>query len=217
MLPDLIGPIYFFPWLRGSLNQTLYIDDHRDKTGIIYAATRKGVESLYDYLHSKGYRVGKYHAGLSDTERTRNQEQFLFDEISLREIINLINLLIAEEYLKLTESKFPIVQLRKKVIPVLRNEERVTQRVPRWKQAIDADASLFGVLRVLRKQIAEREKVPPYIIFHDSTLREMCHSQPKDARSMLAIPGVGEIKFKKYGEQFLEAIRKYRNEQFPDA
>lgn len=106
-----------------------------DKTGIIYAATRKGVESLYDYLHSKGYRVGKYHAGLSDTERTRNQEQFLFDEISLREIINLINLLIAEEYLKLTESKFPIVQLRKKVIPVLRNEERVTQRVPRRKQA----------------------------------------------------------------------------------
>ena len=389
----------FFSVVKGVTKTdfiTNYIDDHRDKTGIIYAATRKEVESLYDYLRRKGYRVGKYHAGLSDAERTRFQDQFLFDEIlimvatnafgmgidksnvryvihhnmpknieayyqeagragrdgepseclllygaqdihiqkflientllsperktneykklqgmvdychtprclrryileyfgekslpetcgncdncraemeikditveaqkifscvkrmgerfginmvagvlkgsknqrvlgygfdklstygimkeyPLREIINLINLLIAEEYLKLTESKFPIVQLRKKVIPVLRNEEAVTQRVPRRKQAIDADASLFGVLRALRKEIAEREKVPPYIIFHDSTLREMCHSRPEDARSMLAIPGVGETKFKKYGEQFLEAIRKYRNEQHPDA
>ncbi|MGI6649629.1 MAG: HRDC domain-containing protein [Bacillota bacterium] len=56
-----------------------------------------------------------------------------------------------------------------------------------------------------------------YIIFHDSTLRGMCHSRPEDAWSMLAIPGVGETKFKKYGEQFLEAIKKHQNEQLSDA
>ncbi|MEL7596722.1 MAG: DNA helicase RecQ, partial [Clostridiaceae bacterium] len=60
-----------------------YIEDNKDKSGIIYAATRKEVDNLYSTIQKKGYLVGKYHAGMSDNEREQSQEQFLYDDIKI--------------------------------------------------------------------------------------------------------------------------------------
>lgn len=60
-----------------------YIQKNEDQSGIIYAATRKEVERLYQQLNSLGVRVGKYHAGMSENERARNQEEFLYDDITI--------------------------------------------------------------------------------------------------------------------------------------
>jgi ATP-dependent DNA helicase RecQ len=60
-----------------------YIEDNKDKSGIIYAATRKEVDNLYSIIQKKGYLVGKYHAGMSDNEREQSQEQFLYDDIKI--------------------------------------------------------------------------------------------------------------------------------------
>ena len=55
------------------------LDKHPEESGIIYCATRKNVEEICDKLIREGYRSTRYHAGLTDAERTRNQEDFLYD------------------------------------------------------------------------------------------------------------------------------------------
>ncbi|HBE79245.1 MAG TPA: hypothetical protein DDW65_15955, partial [Firmicutes bacterium] len=72
------------------------------------------------------------------------------------------------------------------------------------------DDLLFEELRKLRREIATREGVPPYIIFADVTLHEMAQYTPTDAGSMLKIKGVGESKLQKYGDLFINVIQKHR-------
>jgi ATP-dependent DNA helicase RecQ len=71
--------------------------------------------------------------------------------------------------------------------------------------------NLFEALRVLRTEIAREEAVPPYIIFSDKTLLDMCKKVPFDENEMLDVQGVGTNKFEKYGERFLEVIFKFCN------
>ena len=368
-----------------------YIQDNKDKVGIIYTATRKETNNLYDLLHKKGYNVGKYHAGLGDDERKQNQEKFLYDDINIiiatnafgmgidksnvryvihynltksmeayyqeagrggrdgepsecillfsaadvllqkffieqstgspqrkvneykklqamvdyshttrclrkfileyfgeenvqeecdncsncndeselvditieaqkifscifrmkerygtsliadvlrgsknkkvlelgfdklstygiikqytiKEIRDIINVLTAEEYLSLADGQFPVVHLKDKAVAVLKNQEKVYQKIEKKKAKVVRDTGLFEILRSLRKEISEREKVPPYIVFADSALREMSEYFPVDNKEMLNIKGVGESKLKKYGEEFIQVIKKYMEE-----
>jgi len=73
----------------------------------------------------------------------------------------------------------------------------------------EADQQLFTRLAALRKQISSEVKLPPFIIFHDTTLKEMCRRLPADLESLGAVPGVGEAKLAKYGARFVEAIRAH--------
>ena len=72
---------------------------------------------------------------------------------------------------------------------------------------------LFELLRGLRLEIAREEAVPPYIIFSDKTLIDMCVKLPEDRGTMLDVSGVGQAKYEKYGQRFLTAIREYREKQ----
>ena len=69
---------------------------------------------------------------------------------------------------------------------------------------------LFQQLVTLRKKIAAEVRLPPYIIFHDRTLKEMCRLLPADSQALGLIQGVGAAKLEKYGRRFLEAIRYYK-------
>lgn len=68
------------------------------------------------------------------------------------------------------------------------------------------DFELFEVLRGLRTEISREEKVPPYIVFSDKTLKELCLVKPETEEAMLSVSGVGKYKFDKYGIRFIEAI-----------
>ena len=68
---------------------------------------------------------------------------------------------------------------------------------------------LFQRLAALRKQIAKEEKLPPYIIFHDTSLKDMVSKLPVDLEAMKDVSGVGNAKLKKYGSRFVEAIRGF--------
>jgi ATP-dependent DNA helicase RecQ len=72
------------------------------------------------------------------------------------------------------------------------------------------DDSLFERLRALRKRLADESGLPPYVIFHDSTLREMAEHMPLDLDQFAALPGVGQAKLARYGEQFIAAVRVHR-------
>lgn len=367
-----------------------YMEDNKDSSGIIYASTRKEVDGLYEVLNKKGFSVGKYHAGLSDDDRRKTQEDFIYDDIkvmvatnafgmgidksnvryvihynipknmeayyqeagragrdglksecillfsnqdimiqkflidqnastperkvfeniklrfiidychterclrkyileyfgeknvkdecgncgncnddsklnditieaqkifscilrmrerfgtilvaevlkgsknkkvlsfnfdslstygimkeyTLDEIKDMINLLVAEEYIGMTESEFPVLKLKQRGGNVLSGKEKVLQKIAKRKPKIVSldDNSLFDILRNLRKEISTRENVPPYIIFADIALKEMCEYMPIDKMSMLSIKGVGEKKFERYGEEFIGAIKDY--------
>jgi ATP-dependent DNA helicase RecQ len=137
----------------------------------------------------------------------------LMKHFSIKDIRDMINLLIAEDYLGLTEGKYPVVRLKPKAHPVLKGEEKVLQKIERKVEIIqEVDDTLFEVLRRLRKEIAEVEKVPPYIIFSDNTLSEKCKHLPSDSEQFLGIKGVGEEKLRRYGEKFISAIEKYAME-----
>lgn len=378
----------YFSVLRGENKRDFlvdYLESHPGQAGIVYAATRKEVDALHEYLQKRGFAVGKYHAGLSDAERISNQEMFLYDDITLmvatnafgmgidksnvryvihynmpknmesyyqeagragrdgepgecillfspqdiqvqkflieqgqlaegrklfeyqklqtmvdychtprclrkyilsffseektpeecgncssckddreltditveaqkifscilrmneqygislvadvlkgsqnkkvlqygfhklstygllkeytvKQISDLINILVAEGYLYLTEGQYPVVKVRPKALPVLKSQEKLLQKVRKKEEKPAADDLLFEELRQLRKQISQREQVPPYIVFADSALREMCRHLPRDKRSFLSIKGVGQAKFERYGQEFLEVI-----------
>jgi ATP-dependent DNA helicase RecQ len=72
-----------------------------------------------------------------------------------------------------------------------------------------AGFKLFERLRQLRLAIAKEEAVPPYIIFSDKTLIDMCEKLPKNKPELLAVSGVGENKFRKYGQKFLDEIAEF--------
>ncbi|QIM66956.1 ATP-dependent DNA helicase RecQ [Mannheimia granulomatis] len=73
------------------------------------------------------------------------------------------------------------------------------------------DKDLFARLRFLRKQIADKENIPPYIVFNDATLQEMAEFLPTCKIEMLEINGVGERKFERFGEAFMTLIKEHQN------
>ncbi len=133
----------------------------------------------------------------------------IMQEYSLKEIKDLINILIADGYLCMTEGQYPITRLLPKAVPVLKGECKVFQRVQKHQEKVKEDESLFDLLRALRKEISHQENVPPYVVFSDSTLREMCSYLPTNRNEMLSIKGIGENKFENYGERFMAIIADY--------
>ncbi len=73
----------------------------------------------------------------------------------------------------------------------------------------DADQHLFAALKAQRMALAKAQNVPPYVIFHDKTLRELALQRPSDYEQMRTIPGIGEQKFQRYGRIFLDVIAQH--------
>lgn len=132
----------------------------------------------------------------------------LMKERKLKDISDLILRLSAMQYLDITESQYPVVTLNKLSWQVLRGQKKVWQKMVIVKKA-KAKGELFEALRSLRKELATKEKLPPYMIFSDATLTQMATDKPTDLELMKNIRGVGEFKLQKYGEEFLTVIKSY--------
>ena len=76
----------------------------------------------------------------------------------------------------------------------------------------EQDVPLWNALRACRKRLAEEFGVPPYVVFHDATLREMVQQRPLSEGTLLKISGVGDSKLERFGDAFLEVIR---NHEYP--
>jgi ATP-dependent DNA helicase RecQ len=87
-------------------------------------------------------------------------------------------------------------------------KQKVAKRQTKTPLPDDINVGLWEALRDCRRELAEEQGVPPYVIFHDSTLVEMCSMVPKTLNDFAELSGVGERKLLKYGEQFLAAIRQ---------
>lgn len=131
-----------------------------------------------------------------------------------KELTEWIHFLVADEILATEEGKFPTLKLNKNSVDVLKGKRNVwmyTTPIPTTGE-VDYDAQLFDILRKLRKEMADRDKVPPYVLFSDMTLKECCRYFPETKEDMLDIKGIGEKKFETYGNPFLEEIIAWKKE-----
>jgi ATP-dependent DNA helicase RecQ len=135
----------------------------------------------------------------------------IMSEYTIDSIKDMINLLIAEGYLRMTTDEFPIVKVNKKAVGILKNNEKVYRNVYKTKK-VEVKQELFEELRRLRRNIAKEENLPPYVIFSDATLKELSSKYPTTKSQILNIKGVGEKKYKQYGELFMDKIREYVKE-----
>ncbi|MFH1253607.1 MAG: DNA helicase RecQ [Candidatus Uhrbacteria bacterium] len=122
--------------------------------------------------------------------------------------------LIGLGFLKQVGDEYPILNLTEKSPAVLRGEEKVflTKIISR-KASSDSEKpyekDLFDELKALRFGLAQKENVPPYIIFSDATLLELATYLPQDFQEIAKISGFGEFKLAKYGPVFLDAVSDY--------
>ncbi len=114
--------------------------------------------------------------------------------------------------LQLTESARPVLRGE---VPLQLATPRLssisTVQAPQRSAVNNYDKDLFARLRFLRKQIADRENIPPYIVFSDASLQEMALYQPMNNAEMLQINGVGAVKLERFGQAFLSVIRDHKN------
>jgi len=141
----------------------------------------------------------------------------LLPQYSEKVITNWIHYLVADGYLCIQDPKYLTLGLTPKAYDVLKGTATVWIRMLAGNEKGNKEINdeLFDTLRFLRKEIADEQGLPPYVIFSDATLREMSRVVPEHSHEMLQIKGVGEKKLEQYGHLFLQAIQQYVQEHGP--
>jgi len=285
---------------RGTRKDLLaYLRQRRGESGIVYALSRRNVESLTEFLQGAGVRAVPYHAGLDDPTRARNQDLFARDEAdvvvatiafgmgidksNVRYVIHREMPRSIESYYQeigragrdglasdcillyswadvISHERFQDgiedVELRREAgrktramfdlaetpgcrwtnlvayfdesiaacgtacdlcrgtpfVDLVRPARAASPRAAA-SAAVAADApapdgELFQRLRALRRQLADSEGVPAYIVFSDAVLARMAATRPTDEAELLAVPGIGPAKLARYGAAFLRLLRE---------
>ena len=195
----------------------------------------EAVQMALSCVYRTGQRFGAGH--VIDVLRGSNNEKILsFDHhklttygigkhLSADEWKAIFRQLVARGLLDVNSDGFGGLVLNESCRAFLRGDEKISLRrdikaannSPRRAnlgQGIEAeDQGLWNALRSCRKRLAEEQGVPPYVIFHDATLREMLEFRPLTAEQLRSITGVGESKLKRFGEEFLAVIRTAEYEE----
>jgi ATP-dependent DNA helicase RecQ len=130
--------------------------------------------------------------------------------------------LVGRGYLSVDVEGFGALRLEEKCRPILKGEQAIEFRLdPRGSASKgggkttrtplpdDIDITLWESLRDCRRQLAEAQSIPPYVIFHDKTLQEMCYALPRSSAEFARLSGVGARKLEKYGADFLRVIENH--------
>ena len=195
----------------------------------------EAVQMALSCVYRTGQRFGAGH--VIDVLRGSNNEKILsFDHhrlttygigknVSADEWKSIFRQLVARGLLDVNVDGFGGLVLNESCRAYLRGEEKInlrrdikiaatTQRRANLGQHIESeDQGLWNALRACRKRLAEEQGVPPYVIFHDATLREMLEFRPLTPEQLRSITGVGDSKLKRFGEEFLAVIRAAEYEE----
>lgn len=194
----------------GNCSNCLNKGEVKDKT----IEAQKVISCIYKMKRSFG--VGM----IVDVLRGSKNKKLLnlgFDEISTYGIMKeyssdglkeFINILIAHGYLEVNE-EYSTVALNSISFKVIKGEVKVLLKEVNIESNRIEINDLFEKLRLLRQEIAQEERKAPYMIFGDGTLREMSIKYPITKEEILEISGVGEIKYERYGERFIDIIKDY--------
>ncbi|MFK7884060.1 MAG: RecQ family ATP-dependent DNA helicase [Phycisphaerales bacterium] len=166
----------------------------------------------------------------ADTERLRTTGHNLLPVHGLLAehrkpaLLSYIDQLVSAEALnRVVDGHFETLRFGPRGVPVMKGEEEISLARPagtgtakterrRRDRTVNAeplsieDKQLFESLRTLRKEIATDRNVPPYVVFSDSTLRELARHRPTSPSQMLEIKGIGQAKLEAFGDTFLRAV-----------
>ncbi|MDP3770173.1 MAG: DNA helicase RecQ [Candidatus Sungbacteria bacterium] len=147
-------------------------------------------------------------------------------DVKKKQIVGIINALCVQGFLLNQSGEYPAYALTSRGKQFLRDKEtlalskHVIPRTPRSskrEKTVDMSTTvspdLFEELRKLRKKLANERNIPPYMIFGDRTLKEMCQYFPKNRQELSEVFGVGSQKLEQFGDVFLEVIRNYKQPQ----
>lgn len=183
------------------------------------ANERFGLVAIVDALH------GSQSEKMYKLRLNRNSYYGSCKETSIARLRQIVNHLLVEEYLDMSKDEYPVLQLTELSARIMDDEDEIIMKISEEKErqttqkkkaryvtsTLHGDrGNLFEQLRKVRMDMAREAHVPPYLIFADKTLLEMCQYQPTDKEEMLLVNGVGEMKYEKYGEQFIEIIRNFK-------
>ena len=181
---------------------------------------RYGINVILDTVH------GANTAKIRGYQMDENPYYGELAKVPANKLRQVLNHLLMEGYLQVTNDKYAIVRLTEKSKDLLAGEAQIQMKLPSAQESsakaqkmkkvnkgagalshmAEGEQNLFERLRSLRARIAREEKVPPYIVFSDKTLVDMCLKKPASRKEMLEVSGVGEFKYEKYGERFLLCI-----------
>lgn len=140
----------------------------------------------------------------------------IMKEYSKETIKELIAYLISEGFISVRGDKYPVLALEPKAEKLLKGGEQLSikrliskDRNEKHKFGLNIDFGLYDKLRRLRKEIADEQNVPPFVVFSDATLKDMCGKLPANEGAMLNVSGVGKFKLEKYGIRFFDIIAEY--------
>ena len=136
----------------------------------------------------------------------------LLSNRSVKEVSEFIEFLISDELIVVEHGTYPTLKVTEKGKEVLLGKENVLRKERVETRQIVQDHPLFEVLREVRKEIAQGEGVPPFVIFSDQTLKDMCVKMPQSDSELLTVKGIGEHKLVKYGSHFLQAVQHFIEE-----
>lgn len=176
---------------------------------------RFGVNYLIDVLRGSENERLKYfgHDRLSvygiGSELDKQQWRSVFRQLIAHNLLSVD--IEGHGNLRLTESCRPV--LRGEQTLMLRKDTKQVKAARKGRKTFDTskakDNQLWEALRACRKQLADQNNVPPYVIFHDATLMEMVERQPQNREQFARISGVGESKLSNYADDFLAVIQSH--------
>ena len=193
----------------------------------------ENAQKLLSAIYRTGQRFGVVHIlDVLAGKRTEKVERFGHDALSVFGIgadvdkhrwRAIVRQLMVSGCILSDPERYGALVLRPEARPILRGDTSFELRKPAEKKTprspqsplpaeLDAaDAPLFEALRDTRKQLADAGGVPPYVVFHDSTLRAIAASRPRDRDELLAINGVGQAKLDRYGDDILAVVAESFN------
>ncbi|RDU35320.1 DNA helicase RecQ [Neobacillus piezotolerans] len=166
-----------------------------------------------------GQRFGKaLTAQVLTGSQNKKIAEFGFDKLSTygimetwsaKDAASFIEFLISEDFIGVEHGTYPTIYVSPKGKEVLQGRLQISRKAAVRSVEISVEDPLFEELRAIRKQLADAANVPPFVVFSDASLKDMCLKLPQSDEDFLEVNGVGANKLEKYGEPFISAIQKF--------
>lgn len=185
---------------------------------------RMEASRLVECIRHSGERFGKTmivdivkgsaNAKIKSYHLDRNPAYGVLKDSSRNHLYEILQHLLFQGILKQSEDGYSILSIDQEELlhtgkPLMMKIVKEKQVQKPVAQTYGGDNRLFELLRICRSQLARKAHVPPYMVFSDKTLHDMCAKVPHTREEMLEVSGVGEVKYDKYGEAFLKVIASF--------